>query len=287
MVTVPLTARWDAGHGGRWTSLSGGGREWLWHRPAPGRHTVRPGDPFVDAGGLEECLPTVRGRPDHGAVWSRPWRPDTPDHGDPAALVVETPGFVLRRHIEHRAGAVVADYRLSAPAGFRFVWAAHALLDLSPAARLDAPAGTRTRVYPDADPPADGPWPAPAGIPLDRPDPDPPAEGPWPAPAGTPLDRLGPDDGTAVGAILVGCARSTVVDGADRLTFALECDGQPLSTALWRNLRGWPAPEPYRSIGVEPMLGAAFDVAEDAPVAVVPAGGAVAWRLTLTAERAR
>src|SRR5258706_476769 len=107
------------------------------------------------------------------------------------------------------------------------------------------------------------------------------------APAGVPLDRLGPDDGTALGVVLLDCPRTCVADGADRLAFDLECDGQPVSTALWRNLRGWPAPAPYRSIGVEPMLGAAFDVSEDAPVAVVPAAGELAWRLTVTAHRTR
>ncbi|MEK8108353.1 hypothetical protein NKG94_31885 [Micromonospora sp. M12] len=75
---VALRVAYDATHGGRWTSLHGGGREWLWRGPEPGRHRVRPGDAFVDAGGLEECLPTVRGRPDHGEVWSRPWRTAAP-----------------------------------------------------------------------------------------------------------------------------------------------------------------------------------------------------------------
>ena len=50
------------------------GREWLWHHADPARTSVRPGAPFVDAGGLEECIPTVRGTPDHGLAWSRPWQ---------------------------------------------------------------------------------------------------------------------------------------------------------------------------------------------------------------------
>jgi hypothetical protein len=260
---VPLAVDYTATHGGRWTTLSGGGREWLWHRPDPARDAVRPGDPFVDAGGLEECLPTVRGRPDHGDVWSRPWRAV-----GPGTIAVERPSFVLTRRITDHAGVVVADYRLAAEPGHRFIWAAHALLELSPAARLHAPAGTRTRLYPD-------------------PDPGPPSEGPWPAPAGVPLDRLGPDDGTAVGAVLLDCPRAEVTDGADRLTLELECAGQPRSTALWRNLRGWPAPGPYRSIGVEPMLGATFDLADAGPddAAVVPAAGEVTWRLTVSAHR--
>ncbi|MDQ7910711.1 hypothetical protein RB614_40065 [Phytohabitans sp. ZYX-F-186] len=250
---VRLSFAVDLVHGGRWTSLRSGGREWLWRRPAE-RESVRPGDAFVDAGGLEECLPTVRGTPDHGHVWSRPWR---------APGCVEGPGFALRRSVEEVEGAVVASYALTAAPGFRFLWAAHALLDLSPSARIVAPPGTATRVFPDA-----GPW----------------RSGPWPAPLGTPLDACGPDDGTATGAILTDCPQVTVEDGGS-LTFSLAAEGQPVSVALWRNLGGWPAGDPYRSIGVEPMLGRAFDLAEagDGDAAVVPASGVLRWRLTVTA----
>lgn len=137
-------------------------------------------------------------------------------------------------------------------------------------------------------PPGDGGWPA--GRPWHT--------AAWPEPAGLPLDRLGPDDGTAVGAVLVGCAEVRVVDGTDILTLRLDCADQPRSTALWRNLRGWPADRPYRSIGVEPMLGSVFDRSEagaevsdpfeggvGVDVAVVPAGGEVNWRLTISAHR--
>ncbi|MCZ7377135.1 hypothetical protein [Micromonospora sp. WMMC250] len=270
---VPLRAAYDAAHGGRWTSLHGGGREWLWRGPEPGRHGVRPDDAFVDAGGLEECLPTVRGRPDHGEVWSRPWR-----NAGPGTVVIERPTFVLTRRITDSAGVVVADYRLAADPGYRFVWAAHALLGLSPDARLDAPVGTPTRLHPEAAallPP--GTWPA--GAPW--------LSGPWPSPAGLTLDTLGADDGTALGAVLLDCPRVQVVDGVDRLTVELECADQPRSTALWRNLGGWPDYAPYRSIGVEPMLGAAFDLADAGPddAAVVPPSGEVAWRLTISAHR--
>ena len=251
---VDLSVAVDLVHGGRWTSLRAGAREWLWHRAA-GRASVRPGGAFVDAGGLEECLPTVRGTPDHGYVWSRPWR---------APGLVEGPDFALRRSVEEVDGAVVASYALAAAPGFRFVWAAHALLDLSPSARVVAPTGVVARVFPES-----GPWRA----------------GPWPAPLGTPLDVCGPVDGTAVGAILTDCPQVTVLDG-ESLTLALAApSGQPVSVALWRNLGGWPAAEPYRSIGVEPMLGKVFDLAEagDGDAAVVPASGVLAWRLTVTA----
>jgi hypothetical protein len=237
MVTV------DLDHGGRWTSLRLGGREWLWHRPDPARGTVRPGDPFVDAGGLEECLPTVRGVPDHGALWSRPWRPPG---------VVEADGFRLSRTIRDDGATVIADYRLTGAPGRRFVWAAHALLDLSVGARLDVPPGTPVTMV-------DGS-------------------------AATPVTEFGPDDGTAAGAIFTDCPSVTVVDGPDRLTFTLTAPGQPVATALWRNLGGFPQPRPYRSIGVEPMLGRTFDLATAGPgdAAVIPASGECAWRLEIS-----
>ena len=247
MVTVTT----DPAHGGRWTSLRAAGRDWLWHRVEPARLTARPGDPFADAGGLEECIPTVRGKPDHGDAWSRRWL-----HLGPDAARVDTDEFTLYRSFRHQAGALVVDYRLTAEPGWPFVWAAHALLDLSPAAVLEAPAGTVTRL-------------------------DGGATVAWPAP----LARLGPDDGTATGAILVDCPSATVVDG-QRLTFRLDAPGQPVSVALWRNLRGWPAAAPYRSIGVEPMLGRVFDRSEAGPgdTAVVPASGACEWRLRVSAS---
>jgi hypothetical protein len=234
MVT-PLRSTVDLERGGRWTSLRRGDREWLWHRADPARAEVRPGQAFVDAGGLEECIPTVRGKPDHGDAWSRPWGPDG----------VTTADFRLSRTIRHTGGAVVADYRLVAAPGWRFIWAAHALLDLSVGARLVTPA---------------------------------PPRGVDPA-----LLSFGPDDGTAVGAIL-DCPAVSVVDGPDTLSFQLSAPGQPVSTALWRNLGGFPQPDPYRSIGVEPMLGKVFDLQEAGPddAAVVPASGECSWRLTLS-----
>lgn len=254
----PLRVDVDLDHGGRWTGLRDDRREWLWHRPDPARDQVRPGDPFVDGGGIEECVPTVRGIPDHGAAWSRPW------HRADGADCVRCADFELRRRISATGNRVLASYTLHAAPGFRFVWAAHALLNLSADAELLAPAGTRTWV-------------------------DPGVIGPWPAPNGVRLDRLGPDDGTAVGAILTDCPSVTVVDGTDRLRVRLSADpGVPVSVALWRNLGGFPADDPYRSIGVEPMLGTVFDLADAGPggSAIVPDGGMLGWRLEWESDAA-
>jgi len=119
---VPLTAAIDAEHGGRWTSLRGGGREWLWQRDEPRRSCVRPGDAFADAGGLEECLPTVRGVPDHGDVWTRRWTAV-----DKTTHTIRTADFELTRNI-HAGDSLAADYLLTAEPGFRQGKHPHGLL---------------------------------------------------------------------------------------------------------------------------------------------------------------
>jgi hypothetical protein len=269
----PASVTADPVHGGRWTSLRLAGREWLWRRADPGRDTVRPGDPFVDAGGLEECVPTVRGNPDHGAAWSRSWQAATDEDA-----VVDCGEFRLRRRLGSDGGAVVADYRLTAQPGFRFVWAAHALLDLGVGAYVELPAGLHVRLYPET---ADvlGDWPA--GAPF--------VEGRWPAPLGLPLAEFGPDDGTAIGASVLDADAVTVVDGGHRLRMELLVDpALPRSVALWRNLGGFPSAAPYRSIGVEPMLGRVFDLADAGAddAVTVPDSGVVEWQLRLTGDAA-
>ncbi|MEU9671870.1 hypothetical protein AB0E25_41555 [Streptomyces bobili] len=273
-IDVPLSAVTDPAAGGRWTSLHGGGREWLWHRPDLARFTVRPGDAFVDAGGIEECVPTVRGVPDHGDAWSRRWT--RADGGDE----LRHPDFVLRRSLRSAPRALTASYVLSAAPGYRLIWTAHALLDLTEAARIRAPEGTFTRLFPDSAPLLDRPWP----------DEAPHVSGAWPAPYALRLDHFGPDDGTAVAAVLTDCPKVTVADGADRLTFTLRTEEDvPVSVALWRNLGGYPRTgTPYRSIGVEPMLGSVLDLDRAAPgeAAVVPAGGELRWELDISMTRA-
>lgn len=260
--------RTDLEHGGRWTSLRIGGREWLWRRPDPARDSVVPGDAFVDAGGLEECVPTVRGTPDHGSAWSRAWQ----RHGDED--VADCADFVLRRRLRAGADTVDAHYRLEASAGYRFVWAAHALLDLGVGARVVLPDGSPARLYPEAAPLLPIAWPAGARY----------VDGQWPAPFGLDLATLGADDGSAVGATVLGARSVDVVDGAQRLRMRVDADPDvPVSVSVWRNLRGFPAGAPYRSIGVEPMLGRVFDLADAGPgdAVTVPAAGRVEWTLRI------
>jgi hypothetical protein len=259
----PLAVAVDLAHGGRWTSLRTPEREWLWRHPDPAvaaaRAAVAPGAAFVDAGGVEECLPTVRGEPDHGAVWSRPWS------ATGVATGVTACGFRLDRQMRGD-GVLTVDYTISGPPHALVVHAVHALLDVSPAARLHAP-GARSAYLLDR--------PAERAVAAER------AVVAWP----DGLDHLGPDDGTATAAVLPGCAAATVVDGADALSFtwhAPDC-----SLLLWRNLRGWPAGAPYRSVGIEPMIGTAATLGDPGPgsPARLGADGVLRWRLEVTAWR--
>ena len=245
----PLTVDVDLAHGGRWTSLRTPEREWLWRNPDPAvvaaRATVAPGAAFVDAGGVEECLPTVRGEPDHGAVWSVPW----------SAGGVTAGGFRLERRIRCD-DALTVDYTITGPPHAPVVHAVHALLDVSPTARLDAP-GVRTAHLIDQD-----------------------VQVPWPSG----LDRLGPDDGSATAAVLPGCAAVTVVDGPDALELTWQAPDPAL--LLWRNLRGWPDGAPYRSIGVEPMIGTAAALEGPGHPARLGPEGVLRWEVVVRAWRA-
>jgi hypothetical protein len=102
------------------------------------------------------------------------------------------------------------------------------------------------------------------------------------------LSVYGDSDGTAAGAILVDCPTVSIRDRGAELTMTLSCPGQPVSTALWRNQGGFPIDAPYRSLGVEPMLGRVFDLAEAGPddAATVPPSGELSWQLTLSTRRA-
>lgn len=256
----PLTVRTDPALGGRWTSLATPDREWLWRNPrvpAAVRAAVAPGDPFVDAGGGEECFPTVNGPSDHGEVWSRPW--DTLADG---VAHVRAGGLALTRRLTTHDGAVRADYTVTGPPHSRVLHAVHLLLDVGPGARLEVPGTPEVLVVE---------WPRPGAT----------SPTTWPDGGGVPLDALGPDDGTARCAV-VATDRVDVVDGTDRLRLRWGADaGAPVSLVVWRNLGGWPDGAPYRSVGIEPLLGAETNLDRATPdrVARLDGSGRLAWRL--------
>ncbi|MCC6313582.1 MAG: hypothetical protein IT337_06180 [Thermomicrobiales bacterium] len=164
-------------------------------------------------------------------------------------------------------GGLAACYRLEAAPGFRFVWAAHMLLDVSETGRLVVEPGTTSRVWPDH-------WRSAEPVPV--------VEGPWPSPLGAPLDGL-TSDASALFFMLLGPGPVTVADGA-QLTLRLRAEGQPAAIAIWRNLGGWPEASPYRSIGVEPAIGHHYDrdLAAAGDVGIVTETGVAEWELEIS-----
>lgn len=253
----------DLEHGGRWTALTDPhGRQWLWSRPDPARFTVRPGDPFVDVGGLEECFPTIGSNPDHGELWTRPWRSEEHRRFSSRASIAAG-GATLSRTIRCSPESVEADYCLAAPPGTKFIWAAHTLLELAVGASIHAaPGGARA-------------WPGHTT----------PVETVWPRPLGIPYDQLGPNNGSAMFCLLLDQSTVSVQDRGHTLRFHLICADQPVSIGLWRNLGGypWDGTPTYRNVGIEPMLGRVFDLtaAKAGDAARVPDSGEVEWCLTI------
>lgn len=272
----PLTVRTDLALGGRWTSLATPEREWLWRNPAvpaPARAGVAPGDPFVDAGGAEECFPTINGPSDHGEVWSKPWAGSGAGSGGGSAdgvAQVAARDLALRRRLGADGGVVRATYEIDGPPGAGVLHAVHMLLDLRPGARLEVPGRPDVLVVE---------WPEPGRT----------ASATWPDGGGVPLDALGPDDGTARCAV-VATDRVEIVDGADRLSLTWGVsDGfaAPVSLVVWRNLGGWPDGAPYRSVGIEPLLGAETNLDRAAPdrLAHLNEQGRLSWWLEITAQQ--
>ena len=280
-VPVPLRVGVDLEHGGRWTSLRAGEREWLWHHPSPAvaaqRRAVRPGAAFVDAGGGEECLPTVGGEPDHGALWTRPWA------GTAADATASADGLRLRRELSTDGGVVRVRYTASGEPGRPLVHALHLLLDTSCAARLEMPGGPEPRVCEVRDE---------AGAEPTRTAQTRTAV--WPPRVGaSTADVLGPDDGTATVVVVRDTAAAVVVDGDRALELRWSAPAPPgapappTSLLLWRNLGGWPAGAPYRSTGVEPLLGATTHLhgAAEGSAARLGPDGSLVWGVVLRAHR--
>lgn len=250
----------DREHGGRWTSLiDPAGREWLWSRPDPARNQVRPGASFVDVGGVEECYPTINGHPDHGDVWTRPWR-----RSGTRQETVRSGATDLARRRRVGRDRVEIEYRLTGRWRTTFLWAAHMLITPALGLQIIAPTSWPARTWSGYESRTD-PWPTVAGIPD--------------------FDVLGPDDGSAIFCLLPGLDTIGVRIGDEHLRVQLHCSDQPISMGIWRNLGGFSADggPPYRSVGIEPMLGqhSTLSAALDSERAHVPASGKSHWQLSI------
>ncbi|MEI9960441.1 MAG: hypothetical protein WDM76_04700 [Limisphaerales bacterium] len=134
------------------------GREWMWHPPG-GLKLFRNhiGDDFSQSPlvGADECLPTIapcswQGRelPDHGEVWSAPWKVDAQawENGIlKTSLKLKISPFEFERTIELVENEIQISYQLNnhGATDESFLWAIHPLLRLQPGDQLELPASTR------------------------------------------------------------------------------------------------------------------------------------------------
>ncbi|MGQ4534877.1 hypothetical protein ACUH9Y_07260 [Dermabacteraceae bacterium P13115] len=270
MNTLPVSATFSPELGGRWTSLRGGGREWLWHNEPlrEAREAVHPGAAFVDAGGGEECFPCLRSPYDHGDIFNRPWRrvpprPGCAASGQSVTESVATPqGLILQRSYLREGNDAVLRYQVDAAAPADFSHHAHLLLDLSPSARLIPGPYRRSHFW-------DG-------------------EQEDPTVSEQMMSHLGDGPTSARCFSLFGCSQVRIVDRGLSLVLTLEplSHGLPTSFVVWRNLNGWPEDSPYRSIGIEPSIGWGVDLPSDFPLAHAAPGNPARWSLRISCEEA-
>jgi galactose mutarotase-like enzyme len=245
------------------------GREWMWH-PEGGLRLFRnrPEDDFSRSPlvGADECLPTVaacsvqgRALPDHGEVWSIPWRVDRQAWGQGRLRAfVELPisPFEFERTVELQHGEVRLTYRLEnrSPRAESYLWALHPLLRLQPGDRLRMPATTRALFNGEA-------W-------LDA------------------VDRVIPCGGCSkvfAGPVVESTAGLYNQHHGDSLS--LEWNAAENNTlGLWLTRGGWHG---HHHLAVEPTNGAPDALAVAATqkrCGTVPASGSKTWSVTLRVE---
>ena len=217
------------------------------------------GDDYVrrfDVGGFDECFPTVqrcfypvepwRGTdvPDHGEVWSIPWRAEVKND----CLRLVTHGVRLPYRLEKTIrllgnGGIRFEYLAANPTPFPmpFLWSSHPLLAIRPGMRLKLPVET-TRVCSAPS------YPARHGDHV-----------PW----GPDLSCVPQKDaGIAVKLFSPPLTEgwAELLDPADGAAFRFAFDpAQVTHLGLWINYGGWagvPGAAPYFNLGLEPCIGA-------------------------------
>ncbi|HET7600060.1 MAG TPA: hypothetical protein VFK09_07190 [Gemmatimonadales bacterium] len=246
------------------------GREWLWRNPRI--PLARPAEPTsyveaADSGGWDECFPTVGPSPvpgappgapelpDHGELWSTPWRASAYDHAAGTTFAGTVAGrrlpyeFSREVTLSNEAPAVRLRYRLRHTGGdpFPWIWSSHPLLNVQPGSVLELPGVRQVRVYTvhgrhDLRPGDDVTWPDALG-----------GEGGafrFPERGGWALKLfadLGPEGRMAL----------TDPRQGERLELVVDPREVP-QVGVWVNVNGW-APaglDPYYNLGLEPCIGA-------------------------------
>jgi Aldose 1-epimerase len=144
--------------GGKITSLVNlkTGREFFLQHPDRPLRRARYGDPIgdYDISGFDECLPTVSQclypdppfagvtMPDHGEVWSCPWRYQIQRE----QLMLEVAGirlpYLLRRTTRLTGSGLDLEYEITNTGSqpFKYLWSAHPLLTVQAGAQIVLPA---------------------------------------------------------------------------------------------------------------------------------------------------
>jgi galactose mutarotase-like enzyme len=268
-------------------------REWLFVNPALPYRLPEYGASYVqdfDLGGFDECFPTVgdcaypigpwKGTPlpDHGEVWSIPWR--ARQEGE--SLRLTTYGVRLPYRLEKSIrllgeGRTRFDYRATnlTPFPMPFLWSSHPLLALRPGMRLHLPV-TEMSVY-DA-----------SSAPDCRGD-----TIAWPRFEDRDLSQVPePDAGVAVKLFPPPLSEgwAELCDPADSARFRFEFDPRLVThLGVWINYGGWagvPRAEPYFNLGLEPCIGAPdrLDTAvhQWGAYGQLPPGGRLEWWLRIS-----
>jgi galactose mutarotase-like enzyme len=155
--------------GGKVRDMNIGGRQWLWHNPDVPFALPREGAPYAaleDAGGFDECFPTVGScrlprwvegarwvkLPDHGELWAQPPEITIVTDQDGHSATCAWSGAALpyrftRRITVHPEGWVAFAYSVTNMGGHRipFLWSSHPVFPLTARTRIVLPEGARTR----------------------------------------------------------------------------------------------------------------------------------------------
>lgn len=265
------------------------GREWLAQDPARGGHVPDPGESAIygaaDAVGWDECFPTVSPWDATDTAWGQPLRDHGMFWGRPAELVESTPTrittryagplFAFRRAVSVAGRELRADYRLENRGAdpLPWLWAAHAMLAVTPADRILLPGVSRVEATHVA---REGQAAAPGTLGWPGPNTD------WPAP----FDRVESAQAQAAAKLYVDDLPGgpgfvgNDTDGWLRIAWS------PWITALglWLNYGGWPGPGGTHHIGLEPTNAPVDHLGQAIArgTAPLPPGASARWSVTYT-----
>jgi galactose mutarotase-like enzyme len=280
------------------------GKEWLWTSPYLENKPAEFGVSYVakhDTGGFDECFPSVSATryptgpwegtpvPDHGEIWSQPWKAEPFCDGETIELRTVVSGVRFPYRFErtvfmHRGepGLRLA-YAVTNPSPFPFpfLWSSHPIINVAPGMKLVVPQREMT-VYSSV-----GDRFGPLGTPQHS------------FPVLTDKDGLTrdvstmPEPGAGIALKLWGKSPAlgyvAVQDPETRSELRMQFDPAEIThIGLWMNFGGWsgaPGAPSYYNIALEPCIGAQDDLyvshqhLRDA--GVLPAHGRQTWQLDL------